>query len=294
MRALYHKQTMQDHEITQFIIAAWAAENPINFPAPQPVSIERRHIPSLFTNNYIVSDKTDGVRQLLVCRGSVCTFVNRSFESRTANIQLPKCTEMGTILDGELLSDGTYIVYDVVMMAGHSTIAYRLPRRHRFIRELLYRTKDPKIKLKKFYKIKDFDYFCNDVLSNVGYKTDGLIFIPVDEPVKSGTQFTMFKWKPMEMNTIDFSMKKRPDGKIGMYIQDRGRMIFQQFYEGDGINGFNNNMIMESKLIDNKWVPIFERKDKNYPNSRFTFYKTLKNIKENIQITEFMPINHVS
>ena len=36
------------------------------------------------------------------------------------------------------------------------------------------------------------------------------------------------------------------------------------------------------------WRPLKRRTDKNYPNNRRTFYRTIVNIKENIEMKEFL------
>jgi len=50
-------------------------------------------------------------------------------------------------------------------------------------------------------------------LPNVKQEMDGLIFTPINEPIRIGTHETMFKWKPRNKNTIDFLVKKGPTVK---------------------------------------------------------------------------------
>ena len=75
------------------------------FPGPQPISIERKHFPILKGGEYVVCEKTDGERHMLVALmfegKKKCVFVNRSFKCQVP-INLKKSAYDGTILDGEL------------------------------------------------------------------------------------------------------------------------------------------------------------------------------------------------
>lgn len=268
----------------KFITDSWGSK-PDVFPAPQPVSIERQHIPVLHNNKYLVTDKTDGVRHLLVCFGSEIMMVNRKFEMIPVDFSLPNWVSRGVVIDGELMTDGSYIIYDVVMMCGKIVANLKLPRRLLAAAEFVRRVGNPQLRIKKFYTMHRFDDFYNNILPHVGYQTDGLIFVPVDEPVATGTQNTMFKWKPQSKNTIDFLVSLRSDGSYGMYIQERGNLIFQQILNHPEYAV--DNTIVECRRNGLNWEPIMVRTDKSYPNSRFTYYKTLKNIRENIEPHEF-------
>ena len=69
---------------------------------------------------------------------------------------------------------------------------------------------DPvKLKMKTFHLLDDFEDFMNTYLPSVEQEIDGLIFTPIEQPVKTGTHETMFKWKPRDKNTIDFQVKRR-------------------------------------------------------------------------------------
>ena len=55
-----------------------------------------------------------------------------------------------------------------------------------------------------------FEVFMDEYLPTVQQKIDGLVFTPVYDPIRLGTHETMFKWKPLEKNTVDFLMKREP------------------------------------------------------------------------------------
>jgi len=143
-------------------------------------------------------------------------------------------------------------------------------------------------------------------LPSVKQEMDGLIFTPVNEPVRTGTHETMFKWKPLNKNTIDFKVKKSPTVETPgcipgppvwrLYIQDKGKLIHESQIPIDRMSEYKwlrENDIVECMYVTWEngpfwWKPIKKRTDKTFPNSRRTFYRTLVNIKENIQMKEFL------
>jgi hypothetical protein len=113
----------------------------------------------------------------------------------------------------------------------------------------------------------------------LGEHTDGVVFTPVNEPVRMGTHRTLFKWKPFEQITIDFLIRS---GKF--LIQHEGKMIMVQedptFKEEDGIYE-----CFYSKI----WKPLKRRTDKSHPNNKRTYERTLVNIQENIKFCDLAP-----
>ena len=117
--------------VVQFIHNVWGSKD--YFPGPQPVSIERRHFPILKGGDYVVCEKTDGERHMLVAttfEGKPhCLLVNRAFDMIEIKINLNKKAYEGTILDGELY-DTTLMVYDALLIhgvpVGHLNLYQRL------------------------------------------------------------------------------------------------------------------------------------------------------------------------
>jgi hypothetical protein len=129
------------------------------------------------------------------------------------------------------------------------------------------------------------------------YENDGLIFTPIQEPVRMGTHETLFKWKERDKNTIDFLVKERDDGTLGLYIQDRGELVFSNQIPSTRLENtpwadtLKNDVIVECQYQwetwPRWWMPVNIRTDKHHPNNRRTLYRTMVNIEENIQIQEF-------
>ena len=282
-------------EANLFIHTTWGTlrngQAPPIFPGPQPTSIARRHLPLLKQNQYFVCEKTDGTRYGLICfmfeGKKMCLLVNRALDMYILSMNMPRSAYKGTFLDGELvkLNDGTwnFVVYDGVMISGDNIGGLILQRRLdiccKFTLGILRTSKDlvKHIYVKNFWKLEDLEKL---MTHDFKYETDGLVFTPNNEPIRVGTHDTLFKWKPRDKNTIDFQVK----GKR-LFIQEKGLLV----YECDIDQEYPEDTIVECKYIIHlrKWVPIGVRTDKHHPNNRRTFYKTLENIREDIQINEF-------
>ena len=259
--------------VKEFIHQSWGSRNPEVFPGPHPVSIERRHLGLLRSKKYVVCEKTDGTRYFLVCLHhdgrKYAIFVNRKMDMFTASLAVPA----NTLLDGELVGD-TFMVYDGVVVQGKDIRHLGFLDR---LRESEVATKGPKFQIKLKMKTMWPLHSTVDVFkAEYPYEIDGLIFTPVDEPIRMETHETMFKWKPFDRITVDFVVKNG-----WLCIWDRGEgLIKVQKWEG------KDDAILECKYVNDQWVPIKIREDKSMPNNRRTMMRTMINLRENIQLEE--------
>lgn len=270
--------------IQDFVYHAWGVKQPSDnwFPGPQPVSIERRHFALLKKSEYMVCEKMDGVRHLLVSTDEKkVALVDRSFHITPINYTLPK----NTLLDGELVTrnDGkqVFLVHDAVMIRGEDLkecpLTERLEKSKALVRTIL--SKSPFVTIvKPMYPLKNLA----DLKHDDNYITDGLIFTPVHEPIRTGTHETLFKWKPREHITIDFQVQD----STKLYIQERGRLILEA--ELHNTTGYPDGTIVECDYGETGWRVVRVRTDKTYPNNRRTFLRTIVNLRENIQKDEFL------
>jgi len=270
---------MYEHAVKQYIHGVWESHDPSWFPGPQPISIERKHFKNLKSQPYLVCEKTDGVRHMLVCfeapdEKKICVLVNRAFQLTFTTLTVPR----DTILDGELMN-GVYYVYDAVRIKGEDlrkkTLTERLAKA-KAVTKMILKQPTLQVKVKDMVPLKDIG---NITLSE---HSDGLIFTPVEEPIRTGTHESLFKWKPRHLITIDFLVKNGKD----LMIQDRGQL--RQVTELHvSVRPYPEGTILECDYRENGWTPVKERKDKTYPNNRRTFDRTIVNLRENIQMEEF-------
>ena len=179
--------------VENFIHEKWGSKD--YFPGPQPISIEYKHFPILKGAEYVVCEKTDGERHMMVAltfEGKrKCVFVNRAFHMFEVPINLKKSAYEGTILDGELYED-TLMVYDAVIVNGESVwdlnLMKRLEAAKGLMKSIIYMKSDKwRLKCKTFYEMRDFEKFMDEYLPTVQQKIDGLVFTPVNEPIRIGT-----------------------------------------------------------------------------------------------------------
>ena len=282
---------------------------PHMFPAPQPISVERRHFGQLNSHPYVVSPKADGERFLLVALGDRSVLINRAFEETDIKFRFKKNAFEGTILDVEK-NGNRILVFDAYQVNGEIIkdrgLDERLERATALVKSVLKTSKDPfKLEMKPVFERDELE---KAIKSDFGYETDGLIFTPKDEPARVGTHETMFKWKPLEKNTVDFQVVPstrmhdcRQEMIYGydLYVQEHGKKICEARVPQDLVEphwrpimdaGKDHCLILECEYIQgdvNFWRPIGIRRDKTMPNARRTFQRTLVNIEEDIQWKEF-------
>ena len=253
------------------------------FPGPQPRSIERRHFDLLRSQPYVVCEKTDGVRYILK-RDETCVLVNRALEVTQVALNLPR----GTILDGELVTYRSgrkmFVIHDAMFIRGEDVtqlpLTERLDRARQVVRGVITTPKSPfGLTVKNMVPLEDFD----TLPTEFPYETDGLVFTPVNEPIRSGTHETMFKWKPRERITIDFLVKGRD-----LYIQEYGRLLKET--ELHCAHDYPDGTIIECGYGELGWTPVKVRTDKTHPNNRRTYLRTLVNLRESIGYNEFKDV----
>lgn len=286
------------------------------FPGPQPISIERKHIvDTLSQKKYRVCAKSDGIRFLWVCVTHLdkpyCFLMNRRKDVYLINVEVISDAFQGTILDGELIRNNKtnkheFLVYDATSVMGDNSVmalphSERMERALSIVEHIKYQPdKTPlHVKLKSFYPFEKFKEYVTQVVPSIDHEMDGYIFTPEDDPVTSGTHNTMFKWKELYKNTVDF-LVERHFHIPGQFIVkvSRGCTLKSLFeiklhvpvgseVERDILQA-NSPVVVECKYLSpNSWTALFVRKDKTNPNSFYTWTKTMVNIQENIQLGEF-------
>jgi len=235
--------------------------------------------------------------------------INRAFEETDIKFRFKKNAFEGTILDVEKIGN-RILVFDAYQVNGEiikdKGLGERLERATALVKSVLKTSKDPfKLEMKPVFERDELE---KAMKTDFGYETDGLIFTPKDEPARVGTHETMFKWKPLEKNTVDFQVVPstrmhdcRQEMIYGydLYVQEHGKKICEGRLPQDLVEphwrpimdaGKDHCLILECEYIQgevNFWRPIGIRRDKMMPNARRTFQRTLVNIEEDIQWKEF-------
>jgi len=244
-------------------------------PGVQPHSLECKDFPTLtqrFPSSddimmYVVGEKTDGERRILTSFEDSVILFDRKYAPTVIEYTH---TINNCILDGELVGDDVFIVHDAICIDNKNIqdtdLCYRLEAAQLFVNEW---KGNLKITVKRFITPR----YLHQGVPEMGTKVDGLIFAPVSPNLPT------FKWKPGLSNTIDFMFI---DG--GMYLYD-SNFAEPLVWHHDTSEKWPENSIIECAWDEKSstWYGLKQRNDKNNPNSRYVYYCTLKNIKEDIQ-----------
>jgi hypothetical protein len=200
-------------------------------------------------------------------------------------IRIPK----DTLLDGELVrlknDKMAFVVHDAVLVKGENimnlTLDQRLEKARGVTKAIIKTATAPfEVRVKKMYRL--FEESIPD-LNSFDYETDGIVMTPIEEPVRMGTHETMFKWKPRDRITIDFELKNG----IELFVQERGEPYKEaELHTRNQHPDLPDGTIVECGYGDLGWFVEKVRTDKSHANNRRTFFRTVINIRENIQLEE--------
>ena len=267
----------------------------------------------------MLSLKLDGFRFLLYFikdrnNTNQCVLINRALQFFTIKMDAEDTIYNGTLLDGELIYNSEtkqwdFNIHDAIIICGNKinklTHSIRLEDANCCINTFIYSSTSNTIgiKVKKFYPFEKISDFIENVY-NKSDNNDGIIFMPENLPVISGTQYSMLKWKSDDKHTFDFLVKES-DENLEIFIFHLGKIvIFAKVHENTdeghkfieiakNLKGYSNECIIECKFNKklNNFIPLLIRSDKTHPNSLRTIERTLFNINENITVQDFLDIN---
>uniref|UniRef100_D3TNV7 mRNA-capping enzyme n=1 Tax=Glossina morsitans morsitans TaxID=37546 RepID=D3TNV7_GLOMM len=286
------------------------------FPGAQPVSMNRENINMLHERPYRVSWKADGTRyMMLINKRDEIYFIDRNNSCfQVDNLTFVKSEDLNehledTLVDGEMVLDKykdntipRYLIYDVVRL-GEKDIGKqpfyedRLnciqkeiiePRHRAMVEKIIDRNDEPfGVRKKDFWDIRTSASLLSEKFAKrLSHEPDGLIFQPSKEPYTPGMCEDVFKWKPLEMNSIDFRLKivekclpgMLPEKHALLYVGGRDEPV--GMLESTKVPKSLNNKIIECSLSpEGKWVFMRERTDKTLPNS----YNTAKSVFDSIR-----------
>lgn len=206
------------------------------FPGSQPVSMDRNNLNLLRTKPYRVSWKADGTRYMMLIVGeNQIYFFGRDFQCfrvhplRFVNRRDLRIHMQNTLLDGEMVIDQCngvarprYLVYDVIHFEGEDVGSMPFVDRLRYVKDeivlpryeamkyrFINKLEEPfSVAIKDFWDVTMAAYLLSPkFFEKLTHEPDGLIFQPAKEPYVPGQCDEVLKWKPVEMNSVDFRLK---------------------------------------------------------------------------------------
>jgi mRNA guanylyltransferase len=208
---------------------------------------------------YLLAEKTNGERFLLLAVEDGAYLVDRRFEVLRLPDSLDLCTAHrgAVLLDGELVLERSlasssdalhFLVFDACAVdgvrIGAQPLTTRLAAAADWLRRRCVRAPDASpfmtVGLKSFFRVQDVGFVARSCISRtergsgeeaalglysyedplrpgLRHGNDGLIFTPVPDAYRNGTVRELLKWKPREMNSIDFQLieVRRFDSRLG-------------------------------------------------------------------------------
>jgi len=296
--------TLPFHKIVDptFLDTVYGLAKANRFPGSLCVSIERKDIPIVKTKPYWVCEKSDGTRFLLVIikfNGlNLAALVGRRTDDVYAiKLQkVPRDLYKGTILDGEMVLDKqtnreTFLAFDALLVAGRDVRDRAFSERYLDICTAMMHYEPHErdsiaFKVKTFFPVARLSECMDERRDAVRFRFgwDGLVFTPEKQSVVAGRNFHMFKWKPMDLITIDFCVHQ--DGRT-LLVNDQTSGLVPV---GTLDEAAEPGSIVECTLVDAHkamWRVYRVRLDKTYPNDMLTFTRTLANFQEAVALEDF-------
>jgi len=282
----------------------------------------------------MISDKSDGTRYVLFLTKTqgreIAVMVDRKLSLYQIPVAASRSHFQGSIYDGELVtSNGShlFLVFDCVASKGTYVGNKDFLSRLSLIRgafdlegasiqspeEASLHARKGKIvcggsarglafKPKPCFQLRQMDTLLRQ-MSSLPYKTDGLVFTPVDEPVRLGTHASMFKYK--KIHSIDVEVSS--DGSqllVGLGGAPDTAVLRTP------LNGLGASLILDASfaprlgeycgcILEMKLSRLegclglsflCRRFDKSHPNAVSTVLRTINNVEEGISMGELLEV----
>jgi hypothetical protein len=206
------------------------------FIGAQPETLQKDQLSLLFKELYSVTDKADGDRFFLfIDTNGYVTFIDNNINN-ILKTDLKSNSYTNCLIDGELIrvthdyhtSKISFHAFDIAFYNGQDLRGdeeFLLKQRLELLNTVVSSIPQNSyydVKLKRFIYRNVFmgsDIIMKNIQNNP-YKNDGLIFTPMNEPYPKSKKWTkLLKWKPAELNTIDFYSVK--EGNVWkLYVQE--------------------------------------------------------------------------
>jgi len=230
-----------------------------DFPGSMPVTFSRRHYGIVKNGDYMFSEKTDGLRYLLLMCETGFYLIDRKYaffkllecQALVQNFVFQTAEPQITLLDGELVRNEDtkkvfFLIFDIIQFYGESVANLNLNARLAKVSKIVesFRALDGKGGLQTPFVLiaKAFSPNIGSIFANITerkdkgkdeihryfndkskrhHKTDGIIMTP-NEPYRMKTVDNLFKWKYPDLQSIDFRAKHLGQGNFSLSMSVEG------------------------------------------------------------------------
>lgn len=272
-------------------------------PGPNPVSIEKSDLRTIREREYVVCEKTDGVRFVAAClrykQLNLMVLVDRAMNVYLFPLRkIPRASFQGTLIDGELAWDKidkkfVFLAFDAVTISGvsvgHLGFYDRLTSLKKAFRVHAPHPDDPAVFRVKSFLPRYIGFMVKSHLETIAdrFDIDGVILTPVDEEIRYGRHPRLFKLKTN--HTVDFLSGQ--DGALLVYDPKSkthvtvGQMIVDIQPPGTIVECSH----MGGGDPDVKYWKLSEvRRDKKTANDVLTYSKTMLNMREKMTLEDVL------
>ncbi len=301
------------------------------FITASPITLHPKHLIKSEHNvnilsPYAVSPKADGLKHLLIIgtKDLAGRMYLLDINMNIKFIGFENKEWSGSIMEGEYMSENnTFYIYDILVSKGndvrgsiyhkedHANIQTRYKYMNLFIKDhsnskCVIDDLDNKIVIKK----KEINFSFGDDIFNIsrdlwekramlGYNIDGLIYTPLNDhyPIKGGSWHSLFKWKPLDYNSIDFLIEVVKDEITGLDVIKSQSIYNQQtkkytayryktalLYVGKNKDKYDK---VQQKYIKNMGKSLFNPfGDTNVSKSDYNTAKLFIDTDDNVIITD--------
>ncbi|KAK9890515.1 hypothetical protein WA026_010591 [Henosepilachna vigintioctopunctata] len=307
------------------LMCGWKSKG---FPGCQPVTMDMQNITLLQQKPYMVSWKADGMRYLMLIDGpdEVYFFDRDNNVFKVQGLRFPYRKDLrhhlkDTLLDGEMVIDKVngadiprFLAYDIIRFSGQEVGKTHFrptrlqcleneiinPRIAAMEAGLINKATEPfSVRKKHFWEVTQAENLLGEKFAaSLSHEPDGLIFQPAKDPYVAGRCDSVLKWKPVELNSVDFRMKIVKEGGEGRITQKVIHLYVGQLDVPFSKMRYKKELkdldskIIECKSENNQWVFMRERTDKSFPNS----YNTAKSVCASISnpVTKEYLLNYIA
>ncbi|XP_066252635.1 mRNA-capping enzyme [Euwallacea similis] len=282
------------------VMCEWKTKD---FPGCQPVSMDKKNIELLHDKPYRVSWKADGVRYMMLIDGEdeVYFFDRNHSVFKVDGLRFVHRKDLrrhlcGTLLDGEMVIDKVdgediprYLAYDIIKFESQDVgkmpfyptrlqcleLEIIKPRYAAMEQSLINKAHEPfSVRKKDFWPITQAASLLGEKFAkSLSHEPDGLIFQPSKDPYVAGRCDHVLKWKPLEMNSVDFRLKIEMKGGAGIVPEKLAALYVGQMDSAFAKMKYTKALkdldgkIIECKFENSQWKYMRVRTDKTYPNS---------------------------
>lgn len=295
--SLHEVQPGPDRETLVAMVAEMTGAAAGKFPGPSPLSIERADFPALKATPYMVCEKTDGWRAVLMlarCKDvPVCVLFDRKLTPYLIPMMhVPTALWQGSVFDGEVVMHRRetawhFMVFDALRVAGVPVHQRTFSDRIR-VSTLAWEPYTPhpedviRVRIKRFVSREDIGALAGH-LANVAQDvaTDGIVLTPDVPGITFGRCRGLFKLKTV--HSVDFLVD---DSGKGLCVYDsRARMHLKV--------GIMRKAVAPKSIVEcvhdrgQTWKVLQVRTDKAHANDLVTYKKTFEvNVAEALAIED--------